>query len=171
VIYGTIGATIVLSILALSLLRIMSVDRFEVQHLKVVEDAQGMEQSQIAGEPLAAVRRSSQFIRFVIGEIRAKLGVPKYNIANETIVRRMARSIVLEERKDIRGSHLEWLVERITDSVFIPNERQILRSRLMNDDIMPGYFGRLMWKLYDWLHGLKTINPAERMERYCRPTK
>lgn len=65
------------------------------------------------------------FQRFILGEFRAKHGIPTYTKANLIMVRRAIFALLKEERPDMRGVDLEKHCREITHLAFVPSVRDV----------------------------------------------
>jgi hypothetical protein len=92
-------------------------------------------QYHLVPQQLLDMERLTAFQRWVLGEFRAKRGVPVYNAANLVMVRLQILSIIKDANKNIRGYDLECLTTRLTALAFIPSKDDVFYSQLFVEPV------------------------------------
>lgn len=76
------------------------------------------------------------YIACVVSDIKNRLGCPPANAANKLAVRRMANNIMTQHT--VRPSHMRVVIEQIVAGVFVPDEADLLASRILESRAVAG---------------------------------
>jgi hypothetical protein len=141
-------------------------------HMRIISHGQRVTDERVS-EPRAVAEAArpvtTRFQRFILAEVKVKMGVPRYTDANLVLVRRAVIGTLLEERPDCRGTDLEKHVNVIVPLVFAPTDHEIALSQIMGDE----FYNSWTWWTYRHMRSLLgrpiPMTPVERMNAYVRP--